>query len=53
VANAAWAYTQAMHTGVMNAAFMDGSVQSISANIAPFTWGVLVDPQDGQAVPAY
>jgi prepilin-type N-terminal cleavage/methylation domain-containing protein/prepilin-type processing-associated H-X9-DG protein len=53
LANSNWSYNQAFHTGVMNVAFMDGSVQSISASIAPLTWGLLVDPKDGQPVPAY
>jgi prepilin-type N-terminal cleavage/methylation domain-containing protein/prepilin-type processing-associated H-X9-DG protein len=52
-ANSNWAFTQAMHAGVMNVAFMDGSVRTISASIAPLTWGILVDPQSGLPVPAY
>ena len=53
LANALWQFTQAYHAGVMNAGFMDGSVRTISATIAPLTWGVLVDPTDGQPVPAF
>jgi prepilin-type processing-associated H-X9-DG protein len=51
--NSNWNYLQAYHSGVLNAAFMDGSVHNISASIAPLTWGVLVDPSDGQPVPSY
>jgi prepilin-type processing-associated H-X9-DG protein len=53
LANSQWSYNQAFHTGIMNVAFMDGSVQTISSSIAPATWGILVDPKDGQVVPAY
>lgn len=51
--NSIWYETQSLHTAVINAAFMDGSVHAISVNIAPLTWGILVDPTDGQPVPAY
>jgi prepilin-type N-terminal cleavage/methylation domain-containing protein/prepilin-type processing-associated H-X9-DG protein len=51
--SALWNFTQSMHTGVMNGAFLDGSVRSISATIAPLTYGLIVDPTDGQAIPSY
>ena len=52
-ANALWYCTQSMHTGVINAAFMDGSVHGITVSIAPLTWGLLVDPIDGLTIPPY
>jgi prepilin-type processing-associated H-X9-DG protein len=53
LANSLWWQVQAYHAGVLNAAFMDGSVRSISASISPLAWGVSVDPTDGQPVPAF
>jgi prepilin-type N-terminal cleavage/methylation domain-containing protein len=52
-ANAVWYEAQSMHTDVINAAFLDGSVHAVSVNIAPLTWGVLSDPIDGQPVPPW
>jgi prepilin-type N-terminal cleavage/methylation domain-containing protein/prepilin-type processing-associated H-X9-DG protein len=53
VANAVWYYNQTMHTAVINCAFMDGHVQSVSNNVSPTTWGYLVTPNDGQPIPPY
>jgi len=41
-----------LHTGVMNAAFADGSVHSLSANIQPSVWWALCTPQGGEVVDA-
>jgi prepilin-type N-terminal cleavage/methylation domain-containing protein/prepilin-type processing-associated H-X9-DG protein len=42
-----------MHTGVMNAAFADGSVHSLSASINPNVWWALCTPQGGEVVGNY
>jgi prepilin-type processing-associated H-X9-DG protein len=35
----------------MMAAFCDGSVRTLSANIRPTTWYYLCDPNDGNVIP--
>jgi prepilin-type N-terminal cleavage/methylation domain-containing protein/prepilin-type processing-associated H-X9-DG protein len=39
-----------MHTGVINVAFGDGSVHSLSASISPSIWWALCTPQGGEVI---
>jgi prepilin-type processing-associated H-X9-DG protein len=39
-----------MHTGVINVAFADGSVHSLSASISPSIWWALCTPQGGEVI---
>lgn len=41
---------QAMHTGVMNAGFVDGSVHTLSGDISALTFERLCNPADGEVL---
>jgi prepilin-type processing-associated H-X9-DG protein len=43
-ATAPWYWAQAMHPGIINVAFMDGSVRDIALTISPAAWGRIMDP---------
>jgi prepilin-type N-terminal cleavage/methylation domain-containing protein len=48
----AWGFSS-NHVGVTNFVFLDGSVHSITDNIAPATWAALSTPEGGEVVGDY
>jgi hypothetical protein len=43
---------QSYSSGALSVSMFDGSARIVSAAISPRTWGLLVQPNDGQVVPA-
>ncbi len=43
---------QAFNAGGMTVGMGDGSVRTVGTNVSALTWGLIVDPNDGQVLPS-